>query len=513
MTATTRTATAIRHWGRGDSARSVGLFVVAVLAAAALGRSVANGQIALGGLVAGFVAVVALAQRRWLPYAACAGLVSTFATPSSLPQFTIPGNPTLSDLILLIAFAAWLLVLARGDAEPLSAFPLAPQLAMGIFLAAAVGGILVGRSNAGTSSLVAAADISYYACFWLALTVFAGKERRDSAFRMGAYGAVVIVVAQVIQGFLGNRFMIFYDDDPLRELIRCPSGGCANPLAEGFPRVRPPGLVLIYVAACFACSYLLWGPRRRRRPVLLLLGVCMVGVLVSLNRNMLIGLAAGLLVTGFLASRRGRFAVVAIAVVIVAATAFEAAKNSAAVRNNSIAARVLSLSATSELEGSATVSDRLKENDKALAALHKSPILGIGWGVSYGRVDLSFENGEFRQSSRGFIHNQYLGLWLRTGLIGLFAFVTALGLAVVAGTRWLRTRPEDDDAWIGAGVITSVIAIAISSIVAIYIIEPSWAAITAGLLALAANLQRELAGTSRPRPRLPRTPRTGLIRN
>jgi O-antigen ligase len=298
------------------------------------------------------------------------------------------------------------------------------------------------------------------------------------------------VAAQLLQGLLGPDTLVFYDSDPLRELIRCPSGSCADPLAEGFPRIRPPGLGLVYVASCFASSYLLWGPRRKRKPAVALLGVCMVGLLVSLNRNMLIGLTAGLLFTGLLASRRGRFAAAAAVVFVVALAGLELGKSSSTVRGNSIAARVLSLSATSELERSSTVSDRLAENDKALDALSRSPIEGIGWGASYGLTEIVWEDGEFRLITRSFIHNQFLGLWLRTGLVGLVAFVAALSLAVVSGARWMR-RPEDEDAWIGAGVVTSITAIAVSSLVAIYMIHPSWAAILAGLMALGSNLARE----------------------
>src|SRR5689334_16529704 len=123
------------------------MVLLALLLGAALGRSIANGSIMLVGLVAGCVVILALAQKPWLPYVACAALVSTFATPSSLPQFGLPGQPALTDFVLFAAFAAWLLVIARGEADRPSAFPLAPQLLMGIFLLAVVGGIFVGTAN------------------------------------------------------------------------------------------------------------------------------------------------------------------------------------------------------------------------------------------------------------------------------------------------------------------------------------------------------------------------------
>jgi O-antigen ligase len=468
----------------------VALFALALVAAVALGRSIADGQIMLVGLVAGFVVIVALIQAPWLPYVACCALVATLATPSSLPQFGIPGNPTLQDLLLVAAFASWLILLSRGDAESPGNYPLPPQFAIGVFLVAAALGIVVGASNGARSPLVDARDIAYYASYWLALTAFTGRARRELVFRIAAYAAVAVVIAQVAQGFTGPGLMLFYDADPTRELIGCPSGDCADPWAQGFPRVRPPGIALVYVVACFAASHLLWGPQHARRRVGALLAVCGLGLLVSLNRNMLIGLTAGLVVTALVSRRRGRFAVVATVAAIVGFAAFEVAAASPELEGNSIVARVLSITAVSELESSATVSERVEENDAALDVLAESPIEGLGWGVPFGRPSLAFVDGEFQTREKHFIHNQYLALWMRAGLLGLVAFVAALAIAAAYGTRWLRTESEDD-AWIGAGVVTSVTAIAASSIVAIYLVHPTWAPVVAGLLALATTLRRE----------------------
>jgi O-antigen ligase len=296
----------------------------------------------------------------------------------------------------------------------------------------------------------------------------------------------------VAQGFVGPDRLLFIDD-PTRELLGCPSGDCTDPWAEGFPRVRPPGLVLVYVAACFAASYLLWGPRRRRGAVGAALCVYLIGLLVSLNRNMLIGLVAGLCLTALLATRRGRFAALATAIVVVMFVTLEVARSSPEFAGNSIAARVLSITAVSELESSGTVSDRVRENNSALETISESPIEGVGWAVSYGVTDLEREDGVFRLRERLFIHNQYLGLWLRTGIVGLAAFVTLLGLSILYGARWLRARSEED-AWLGAAVVTSVGAIALSAVVAIYVLHAAWAPIIAGLMALAVNLRRDLEG-------------------
>ncbi|CAN5268427.1 hypothetical protein BH20ACT13_BH20ACT13_16100 [soil metagenome] len=474
------------------------VLAVVILLAVALGRSLVQGQIAFAGLVMGFILVVALAQATWLPYVASAAVVGTFAEPYALPQLGLPGNPFVFDLVLLAAFAAWLIVLSRAEVPGPSAFPLAPQLAMAALLVGGLLGVVVatGKGVGPMKALGHSREIVFYATFWLALTAFADPRARGLIVRLIVGLAVVVVLAQVAQGVLGPGTMLFYSNDPLRELITCVDQ-CADPTAAGFPRVRPPGQVLVYVVACFAAAYLLFGPQRRRLAVSGLFGVCLVGILVSLNRNMLVGLVAGLVLAGLLAARRGRFAAVLAVVSLVAIVSLAGAGTSGAIRDSNIVERVLSLTSISQLESSESVSGgRLEENSLALGVLSRSPIEGIGWWVPYGRVSTTWKNGELRTEEPLYIHNQYLGVWLRTGILGLAGFVAALVLSALYGARWLRQRRDTDDAWLGAGVIAAVTALAISSLVHIYVLHPSYAPVLAGVIALAVVLRRDLGQAS-----------------
>ena len=47
-----------------------------------------------------------------------------------------------------------------------------------------------------------------------------------------------------------------------------------------------------------------------------------------------------------------------------------------------------------------------------------SPLVGVGWGVPYGMQGETLQGGVFKYDFHEGIHNQYLGLWLRTGLLG-----------------------------------------------------------------------------------------------
>jgi hypothetical protein len=60
------------------------------------------------------------------------------------------------------------------------------------------------------------------------------------------------------------------------------------------------------------------------------------------------------------------------------------------------------------------------------------------------------------------------------------------------GARWFRARDPANDAWLGAGVVISVVAMAASSNVAIYLTPPDSIVPLVGVLALAATMRREL---------------------
>lgn len=479
----------VSHLERQDLVLVSGVVLIALV----LGRSLAHGQIAFAGLVSGLALVVALAQATWLPYVAAAAVVGTFAQPYSLPQLGAPGNPYLFDLVLLAAFAAWVLVLSRPGVPAPGSFPLAPRLAVTGLLLGGLMGVAVGVANGirPNDVLRQTRELVLYTTFWLALTAFANERARSLLLRLTAGIAILVVVAQVVQGILGPGTLLFYSNDPLQELITCPSGTCPDPTAGGFPRVRPPSLPLVYVVACFAGAYLLFGPRRRRGLISVLLGTCVVGLLVSFNRNMLVGMVVGLTLAGLLAARRGRFAATLAVGALILILAVTVARTSPRFGGGEIAQRVLSLSSVSKLESSSTITDREKENGFALKALSRAPVEGIGWGGPYGLVTTTLSDGRLQSEEPLFIHNQYLGVWLRTGLLGLGSLVVALVLSIVYGTRWLRER-KGEDAWLGAGVIAAITAFALSSFVGIYILNPSSAPVLAGLVALATVLRKDL---------------------
>jgi O-antigen ligase len=106
---------------------------------------------------------------------------------------------------------------------------------------------------------------------------------------------------------------------------------------------------------------------------------------------------------------------------------------------------------------------------------------------------LSSDSGFLVSQPRQFMHQQYLWIWMRAGIIGLLALIAMLVLGIWNGARWCRARHGHDDSWLGAGVVVSLVAMAASSNVAIYLTPPDSTVPLVGVLALAAVMRRDLA--------------------
>ena len=217
----------------------------------------------------------------------------------------------------------------------------------------------------------------------------------------------------------------------------------------------------------------------------------MAGVILSLNRNMLIGLVLGISVATLAArpaapfvSDGGGLAMLLCAAVL--------ATEGTAVGSNAIVSRIASITNYSELR-TQTLDDRYYENRMAIGQLHAHPIGGLGWGPAYGALLESSDDGFLVTQPRSFMHEQYLWIWMRAGIVGLLALLAMLAFGVwTRAFAGRRREPREGDAWLGAGVVVSLVALAASSNVAIYLTPPDSTVPLVGVLALAAMMRRDL---------------------
>ena len=197
--------------------------------------------------------------------------------------------------------------------------------------------------------------------------------------------------------------------------------------ATGFLRVRPPGLTTVYIVAAFALARVLWGPARQRLLGWGMAAVTLTGVILSLNRNMLLGLALGLCAAAVIAPQRHRFVVMAATLGMVLSGFVLLAQGSAArVERDRLARRKHhQLLGAADSRRSTTATTRTASRCSGSAP---TPIGGLGWGPDYGAVLLSSDDGFLVSQPRPFMHEQYLWIWMRAGLIGLLALIAMLAL-------------------------------------------------------------------------------------
>src|SRR6185312_11534568 len=219
--------------------------------------------------------------------------------------------------------------------------------------------------------------------------------------------------------------------------------------------------------------------------------VTLTGVTLSANRNMAVGLVIGLAAAALVTRQRHRVAVMATMVAAVVAALVLLAQTSATIDSNPVVSRFASVTNYSELQ-TQTLDDRYYENRIALARIHAHPVGGLGWGPDYGAFLESSDDGFLVTQPRPFMHEQYLWIWMRAGIVGLIALLAMLAVGITTGVRWSRARVGEEDGWLGAGVIVALVALAASSNVAIYLTPPDSIVPLVGVLALTAYMRRQL---------------------
>jgi O-antigen ligase len=464
--------------------QALGWLALTLVTAAAVGAMLGRGEVKLALLPVLALLVLFFASIPAAGYVAILWSVGTFVDMLAPPNVTISSLRFLPAEILLWIALGSLVLLPRDVRRGLKGLARRREsLAMAVFLAAVVGGVAVGVEN-GASLHAAAFDMRlmlFYAAFWPALAAL--TLGRALVFKLVSAGVVVVVALQTVQVIAGPSTHLF---------VIAPSDLASTLTDEtGFLRVRPPGLTTVYIVAAFALARVLWGPPRHRLLGWAMAAVAVTGVVLSLNRNMLLGLALGLCVAALIARHKHRF-VVLVATVGLVLSGVGLLAESSTVGSNPVVSRLASITDYPRLKQQ-TLADRYYENEIALDRIGANPVGGLGWGPDYGAVLVTSDDGLRVASPRSFLHQQYLWIWMRTGMIGLLSLLALLAFGVWNGARWCRARQGSDDAWLGAGIVTSLVAVAASSNVGIYLTPPDSTVPLVGVLALAAVTRRELA--------------------
>lgn len=414
--------------------------------------------------VIGFVAIV-----RWplLGMGLVVLLTATFL-PSDYLQIQVGG------------FAFGYHELALGGV--LAASVVAPRAktwggAAGGLLAAFLGILLLATLLAISSGHLAFSDAVAWGRMFALLTVFYAVVRlfpdRESLGRLmrvtvaaaGASGFIALAIAFGVNldSVLGEAATYYVNTDL----------GLG-----GIPRIRLPAVALAYPLFLYALLHI---PRSRGFARLAwTLAVVGMGanLVLSLNRNMWIGLLLGLAVLMFLGGMRVRrpvwIGVLALvgAIAIVAIAGVQVDRGPLA----GFAERGQTLFSPQKTTSENSLQDRGKETEQAWRTIKQHPVIGIGPGAEFGVYFDELQPGGmgYKRTHQLFLHNQYLYLLLICGIPGLLAFLGFLTASV--GRAWHYLWDIDVATWaVGVGMI------ALSAVVMISIADAS-SALAIGLL-------------------------------
>ncbi len=235
--------------------------------------------------------------------------------------------------------------------------------------------------------------------------------------------------------------------------------------AAGLLRVRLAGLSMAYALFWFAVVRLLTAVQGRRLGWGLGLGGMVLAIAISFNRNMWLGLIAGLvlmMVIGgpFVRNRLTAAIAVSLAGIVLLASLGSATDSRVL---DPVVKRGSTLFNPRKVQQSSSLADRGQETRVAWPKAQRHPVTGIGPGVNFGVYNLDFVGPHsVKVEPQLFLHNQYLYLLLICGVPGLTAFLLFLLIPVARAFR----RAPVDPAITACGV--GIAMIMISSIVAIY---------------------------------------------
>lgn len=293
--------------------------------------------------------------------------------------------------------------------------------------------------------------------FYVVIRVFPSAEQRK-ALLLGS--AVIASIAGFVALLVSLGWSV---GDTLKgsgtQIIREEEG------VGGVFRVRLAGLSLGYALFWYVVVQVSSTHGGRRLAWTALFTGIAIAIVVSFNRNMWIGLAAGLLLMMIMGGAFVRGKLVVAGIVSMAAIALLASIGSAT--DSRLVEPVVQRGATifnpTEVSQSGSISDRQEETSVAWETAKDHPLLGVGAGVDFGVSSLDYLGpNSIVVTPQLFLHNQYLYLLLIAGVPGLIAFLIFLGAPMVRAFG----RTPRDPLVTACGV--GIAMIMISSVVAIY---------------------------------------------
>lgn len=425
-------------------------------------------QVRLQPILALLLAAAGLFLAFRFPFAVSCAFLATVASVFYNQEFVTSAGPIQLSSYELLLGALLIVAALRPRRHTLGGMP-------GIALAAFLGAIALAILLAVTAGRVGLTDsinwsrgFAMLTFFWVVVRLFPEPERFR---RLLSAGCVVGALSGAIAALLAVKAIpasVF--QDPTLQFVR--EQGSVY-------RVRLPGVALSYGLFWYALLAVIEARGGRRLFWSLTLGGMALGILISQNRNMWIGLVFGLALALAIGEARVRYrlvaglAVLASVIGLVVISGADLADRAA----KPLVTRGETLLDTKRLLREQSVLDRAVETKKAWATATEHPLTGIGPGASFNAsYDQEQSAGRFIRIPQLFVHNQYLHLFLVGGILALGSFLWFLWAVMSVALR----RPRDS---LRTSLALGLATLAVSATVMLSFIDEPFTAVIALLAA------------------------------
>jgi hypothetical protein len=238
--------------------------------------------------------------------------------------------------------------------------------------------------------------------------------------------------------------------------------------------IRPPSqwLFLAFLLAVIG-SYPMW--KRHRFLMAGVVAFDSVGIFLGYSRSIFLAVGVGLMFLGLIRKRRflpfvWSIAKATLLVVLVFVVIRSTVKQVAPDYWDAFEQRIMGSFETSLVDSEQpwNLGSRLYEIEMSIEHIKEHPFLGLGAGAAY-RDILPFEYAQTEVSEnpedgRHFMHNTYLYIWMKYGLLG----VLAAGWTVwhFLKRTWVLARRPGNDALLPRGILVAFIGLATANLVA-----------------------------------------------
>ncbi|MBD3287656.1 hypothetical protein GF337_02530 [candidate division KSB1 bacterium] len=348
---------------------------------------------------------------------------------NQLPALHTPfGNFHLVDLYLFFSLISIFIKYYAGKNESLIRTPLDVPLL--IFFGFSVISMMLAVTVFSVSIRTAFSElriITYYLLFFLVTNLLHTKTQLRRLIHGLYLIAIVVVFFMIAQVLLGTSIRII----PARvESLLTMGKTYTNTI-----RVITPGNSLIFVMFLVACCTFIMQKSMRTIYNFANVIILGIGLIIGFNRNLWIPAIIGMILFFFISPKQCKIRFIGFSVLmafVLALVIVFAYITDGKLKNytESTFIRLFTVTKGNDLVRKDTLIDRIIENRYAWNEIRSHPVFGIGLGNNY-RHDV-----DWNPKLNAYIHNGFLWILMKTGILGFTAFMWFLLAAIVRGFRY-----------------------------------------------------------------------------